>query len=221
MANNTIYILSDTVAECIMPNGTARDITIPKPNDPDKPYEVIWRKLRVQDRYRDPLYRPREGHNKFEFEFVLAYDHHKFHSLHYILIADRINLKVPTYLYEDNTYYKDVEVQCLNDQFSDKPYRGMKFASGNTSWPNDSEVLRFRTDPYEWSEFEDEVREFSPIYLVGDDGELILGFAAGSETDDGEGVEAVAFEPAEYGSEQTYNYSFGPITTINLESNND
>lgn len=223
MADNTFYIITSVDIELVMPDGTTRTMTLEAPNSRQKPYEMIAKQMAVNEDYRDPRFQYQRGHKKFYFEFVFGYDWHTM-DLTSLLAAETVKLQVPVYLWEDSRYYQEFDCKLLNTEFSNAAKQGL-YAQGSGRYANRnrkaSQELRFRSPTYEWDEYEDKIDFLHPVTLVGDDGEPIIGFVAGEESKDGEGVEAVALEPAEYGAQQTYNYSFGSFSTINLESNNE
>lgn len=228
MNEGQIYILSDSIAVCTMPDGSTKQITIQRPNDPNTPYRIIRRILKISSDYRDPLYRPKSGARKFELEFQLSYKSHRM-DLTPLLVAESISLKVPTYIYKDDRYYSTFEVKLLNDQFIEEPIDGLKVAHLSSEFkksnpvPNSSEILRFQTNPYTFSEFLTVLDWFQPNTVLDDDSEPIPGFAIVSDTDDELGFSVKAYEPAEFQDELNTTIKVGNkyfmIESILMESN--
>lgn len=211
MNRETIYILSDSIAVCHLPDGSEREVTIQRPNDPRRPYQVQRRRLQIQNDYRDPNFNPQRGYNKFELEFILSWDHHLM-NLDPLLVSERIDMKVPVYLYKDSRYYKEFSVTLQNTEFTEAKYQGIHVARHESDLktanvvPNQGEQLRFITDSMNWDEYLEALGWFQPITLVGDDGQPLHGFVAGEDLDD-DSVEAVALDPAVFGAEnnETFN----------------
>ncbi|XWN36098.1 MAG: hypothetical protein ROO71_09040 [Balneola sp.] len=229
MNEGQIYILSDAIAVCTLPDGSTIDIKIERPNDLNRPYRIIRRVLKLSSDYRDPNYVERNGSRKFELEFQLSYDFHRM-DLTPLLVSKSVLLKVPTYLYNDSRYYQEFEVRFINDELNQEPLNGLNvqhfhYAEKQANpVPNSGEILRFRSSPYTAAEFIGILTWFFPKTAMDNDSEPIPGFIISGETEDDLGLQISNLEPAEFGQENTttvkVGYKYFNLESIILESNN-
>lgn len=190
--NKQVYIISESTAVCHMPDESEIQVTIAAPNSAAKPFEVIRRRLKIQDDYRDPDFVLRKGYSKYELEFVLAFDHHRM-DLTALLAAERIDLKVPSYLYADASYYKTFEVMLVNEELSQAKLAGMDHVRRSPSQPdanllpNGPAELRFVSNAMNWTEYMAALSWFQPpteIDLFYSHGSSVYSLAANAEDPD-------------------------------------
>jgi len=225
MSDKVFYIITDVDITLVMPDATEQTMTLQAPNSRQKPYEMIAQLVDIQEDYMDPEFQPQRGHKKFRFEFVFGYDWHRM-DLTALLAAETVKLKVPVYLWEDSRYYQEFDCKLLNKEFSNAALQGLyaQGTGGNSNRaPRGNQELRFRSPTYNWDELPELLRFLHGETLVGDDGEPIIGFVAGTQTEDGQGVEAEPYSPAATGSTQQRTYTIAGkdfnLNTVILQSN--